>query len=196
MFLSIFVVMISILSFICESHYWFQVYSNDSTTRAEDPEQYYPAASKQVCCHDAVEREYPETRTVKYLTYIEWSCLLYFILELVIRFIFAPEKCAFVKSLLNIIDIICIVPQMISILLEYLEPTLGSDAGKAGDILQITNILRTVRVLRIFKLMKHYSAFKVLAYTIKVRNILNLILSICCFLFIDFFGIILFADFN
>lgn len=170
MFISITVVMISILSFVCESHYWFQVLKENETIRAEDPEIYYPAASKLVCCHaTANSTAYPATKAVEYLSYIDFGCLAFFSIELILRFVFAPAKCKFIKSPLNIIDIVCIVPQIISITLEQLESSLGDDAIKAGDILQLANILRTVRVLRIFKLMKHYSAFRVLAYTIKVN---------------------------
>lgn len=172
MFLSIIVVIVSILSFICESHYWFQVYKleNGTTARAEDPELYYPAASKQICCGSSAANQlgpYPATDPVIYLSYIDWGCMAFFCLELIVRIIFAPDKCRFMKSLLNIIDIVCIVPQIISIILE--QGNLGEDAMTAGNILKVTKILRMIRVLRIFKLMKHYSAFKVLAYTIKVK---------------------------
>lgn len=141
-----------------------------------NPELFYPAANKQMCCGGTSENLgiYPPTVTVEYLSYVDWGCLVFFSIELLVRFIFAPAKCAFVKNLLNIIDIICIVPQVISITLEQLEHVLGDSAIKAGDILQLASILRTVRVLRIFKLMKHYSAFRVLAYTIKV-NLLNVL---------------------
>lgn len=170
MLISIMVVMVSILSFICESHYWFQVLKNDTSVRASDPETYYSTQAKQGCCvGDSQTTERPQTVAVMYLSYIDWACISFFCIELVIRFIFAPAKCQFMKSPLNIIDIICIVPQIVSIALEQLEDQLGDNATKVGDILQLTSILRTVRVLRVFKLMKHYSAFKVLAYTIKAR---------------------------
>lgn len=168
MFLSIFVVMVSILSFICESHYWFQVLKNDTSIRALDPEIYYPAANKQCCGATTSTETKPETKPVIYLSYIDWACMAFFCIELGLRFIFAPDKCRFMKSLLTIIDLICIVPQMISIILETSEELLGAEAVTAGNILQLSRILRMIRVLRIFKLMKHYSAFKVLAYTIKV----------------------------
>lgn len=172
MLLSIIVVLVSILSFICESHYWFQVYTtvNGTEAQAVDPELYYPAASKQICCGATSSSlgTYPTTEPVKYLSYIDWGCLAFFCIELLVRFIFAPDKCRFMKSLLNIIDIICIVPQIISVILEQIDH-LGESAMTAGNILKVTKILRMIRVLRIFKLMKHYSAFKVLAYTIKVR---------------------------
>ena len=169
MFISIAVVMISILSFMCESHFWFQVLKNDTSIPAQDPELYYRAASKLVCCQSNMNNTAPpKTIPVHYLNYIDWGCLAFFCIELVIRFVFAPKKWEFLKSPLNVIDIVCIVPQIISITLEQLEGSLGDDAVKASDILQLISILRTVRVLRIFKLMKHYSAFRVLAYTIKV----------------------------
>lgn len=173
MFISIFVVMVSIISFVCESHYWFQVLKNDSSIRAEDPEIYYPAASKQICCGATAGKhgDYPTTVAIVYLKYVDWGCLAFFCIELILRLIFAPNKCRFMKSLLNIIDIVCIIPQIISIILEGLEDNLGVDAMRAGDFLQLTKILRMIRVLRIFKLMKHYSAFKVLAYTIKVKRL-------------------------
>jgi len=177
MLISILVVMVSILSFVCETHYWFQVLKNSTEpgqtlVTAPDPDLYYkPTQSQCFCaCGGAAEptpelpMEYPETIPHPILDYIDYACLAFFSLELLLRFTFAPSKCDYLKGPLNLIDIICIIPQCISIALTQLGV-----AGSYGDVIKVITILRTVRVLRIFKLMKHYSAFKVLAYTIKVN---------------------------
>lgn len=169
MLISLAVVLVSILAFVCESHYQFQVLSNDTSVKAPDPELYYGSSNKN--CYgvssEFMGQPYPDTDPVMTLTYIDYGCLAFFVVELIIRFSFAPKKCEFMKGVLNIIDIVCIVPQMVSIALEL--GNYGEHANTAGEILKVISILRMIRVLRIFKLMKHYSAFKVLAYTIKVR---------------------------
>lgn len=168
MLISIAVVIVSILSFICESHYYFQVLSNDTSVKAPNPELYYASSSKN-CYSVSSEfqgQPYPETDPITALTYIDYACLAFFVLELILRFTFAPNKCAFIKGVLNVIDVICIVPQIVSIALDL--GNYGEHFNTAGEILKVISILRMIRVLRIFKLMKHYSAFKVLAYTIKV----------------------------
>ncbi|XP_067933067.1 voltage-gated potassium channel KCNC1-like [Watersipora subatra] len=170
-FLSIMVVMVSILSFICESHFWFRVLKNDTRTPAENPEEFYKLETKKErCLSNYTALDYPSTVAVKYLDYVEWSCLTFFGIELIVRLLFCPNKCEFIKSMLNIIDVICIISQAVSTILEQLEHNLSTNAVVIGDILQATSLLRTMRVLRVFKLMKHYGAFKILAYTIKVST--------------------------
>ncbi|KAF6035094.1 AHCY [Bugula neritina] len=194
-------VVISILETIFESHYMFRVvYYNNVRTTAPDPASYYKSTTTTCnCCNlddttnqsltsePVVLDTYPHTEPHPILSTIDDVCLGYFLLELVVRLIFAPNKCQFFKGPLNIIDIVCVIPQLISIIIKH--TTVGkvrlmyisdhildeddmnySQYEKAGDFLKTITVLRTVRVLRVFKLMKHYSAFKILAYTIKVST--------------------------
>ena len=62
------------------------------------------------------------------------------------------------------IDLICLIPHYVAIILVAVDLT------SAAVPLKTFMMLRIVRILRIFKLMKHYSAFKILAYTVKVST--------------------------
>ncbi|KAL3866941.1 hypothetical protein ACJMK2_044188 [Sinanodonta woodiana] len=121
------------------------------------------------------------------MEYLDYICAAYFTTEFVLRIVFAPSKLAFIKSALNVIDLLCLVPHLISIILVTTDPN-----GAIKDTSQLFKsmlALRTVRILRIFKLMKHYSAFKILVYTIKVST--KELLLLVVFLFT---GVLIFAS--
>lgn len=171
MLISIGFVLVSICSFIAESHFLFRVLKDNTSVPAPNPELYTNVDSRSCSFYNykILVENYPETVPIDAIMYIDWTCLSFFVIELIIRLVFAPNKCQFLRAPLNIIDIICIIPQTISLVFDQIHEQLDELAVTAGDILKIMSILRAVRVLRIFKLMKHYSAFKVLAYTVKVR---------------------------
>ncbi|XP_067931153.1 potassium voltage-gated channel protein Shaw-like [Watersipora subatra] len=182
-------VIISILETILESHYMFRVvyYDKDRTAKAPNPADYLTSTDTDAsnCSNSS---QYPHTEPHPVLSTIDDICLAYFLLELIIRLSFCPNLCKFFKSPLNHIDIFCVIPQLISIIIKHTIIThqkehvveLSSGSGcallgtdyrqyeRAGDFLKAITVLRTVRILRVFKLMKHYAAFKILAYTIKV----------------------------
>ena len=92
--------------------------------------------------------------------------MAFFTLEILTRFAFAPNKKKFWRGALNIIDLICLLPHYAAIIMKSVDS--GNDS--AVTFLKTIMMLRVIRILRIFKLMKHYSAFKILVYTIKVST--------------------------
>lgn len=111
------------------------------------------------------------------LEILESICVAWFTLELLVRFIFCPEKLAFFKKVMNWIDFLAIVPFYIS---------LGYPSKSDVEIL---NIIRLIRIFRIFKLSRHSSGLQILGHTLRasVRELLLLI----SFLLI---GVVLFAS--
>ncbi|XP_066936084.1 shaker-related potassium channel tsha2-like isoform X2 [Clytia hemisphaerica] len=84
-------------------------------------------------------------------------CNAWFTLEFVIRFVAAPNKLDFMKSAVNLIDLISILPFYISELI-----------GHASDnSLAVLRVIRVIRVIRIFKLTRHSRGLHILANTIK-----------------------------
>ncbi|XP_076441204.1 potassium voltage-gated channel protein Shaw-like [Babylonia areolata] len=92
-------------------------------------------------------------------------CTVFFTLELVLRFIFAPSKWRFVFSLMNVIDLLALVPLYVTVIFQ--SSTLQSCYLNERFVIEIMFILRIIRMFRIFHLVKHYQALKVLVYALK-----------------------------
>ena len=98
-----------------------------------------------------------ESRTGDILDQIELACIIWFTLEFVARFALSPNKCTFIKSWLNIIDFVAILPFFITF------------AGKfEGQVsIYFLRCVRLVRVFRVFKLSRHSVEMKILAIAVK-----------------------------
>lgn len=115
---------------------------------------------------------------------IETCCIVWFTFELLIRFSSAPEKFGFFKNIMNLIDIVAIMPYFIT-----LGTALVSDNGTSSQAtsLAILRVIRLVRVFRIFKLSRHSKGLQVLGKTLKASTqelgLLIFFLLICIILF-------------
>uniref|UniRef100_UPI00358ED6B3 voltage-gated potassium channel KCNC1-like isoform X2 n=1 Tax=Myxine glutinosa TaxID=7769 RepID=UPI00358ED6B3 len=116
------------------------------------------------------------------LTIIEGICVIWFTFEFLIRIISCPNKLAFIKNSLNIIDFVAIWP-------FYLEVVLSGLSSKAAkDVLGFLRVVRFVRILRIFKLTRHVVGLRVLGQTLKASA--NEFLLLIIFLAL---GVLIFA---
>ncbi|KAL5005277.1 hypothetical protein ScPMuIL_018733 [Solemya velum] len=97
---------------------------------------------------------------------------------------FLAKKTSFSQTPTNTIDFLCLIPHLIAIILITIDPN-----DTTSQLFKSMLVLRIVRILRIFKLMKHYSAFKILVYTIKVST--KELLLLVVFLFT---GVLIFAS--
>ena len=88
---------------------------------------------------------------------IEIVCIVWFTLEYLVRFLSSPAKTKFLKSFLNIIDLVAILPYYI---------TLPMDTS-SGSSFAILRVIRLVRVFRIFKLSRHSKGLQILGQTLK-----------------------------
>ncbi|CAH1226340.1 KCNA3 [Branchiostoma lanceolatum] len=115
---------------------------------------------------------------------VETACVVWFTLELGMRFYACPSKVAFAKKLLNIIDFAAILPFFVTIALIVV----ATSRERAALSLVVLRILRLVRVLRILKLSRHVKAMRLLAVTVyESRHALG---SLLLFLMI---GVVTFA---
>ncbi|XP_039647580.1 potassium voltage-gated channel subfamily C member 2 isoform X1 [Perca fluviatilis] len=165
-FASLFFILVSITTFCLETHEAFNTIINKTGLNSSVPDsgpQY-------------------EIETDPALTYVEGVCVFWFTIEFLVRVTFCPVKLEFVKSVLNIIDFVAILP-------FYLEVGLSGLSSKAAkDVLGFLRVVRFVRILRIFKLTRHFVGLRVLGHTLRAST--NEFLLLIIFLAL---GVLIFA---
>ncbi len=119
-------------------------------------------------------------KTHQPLEYLDYVCTAFFTLELIVRVIFSPQKLEFFKSVMNIIDILALLPLYVQIILEKADE--AKCLGNHRVVLETIIVLRIIRIFRIFHLVKHYRALKILVHAIKAS--LQELLMLSIFLFI------------
>lgn len=170
-FASLFFILISITTFCLETHEGFIHISNKTVTQASP----IPGAPPENITNVEVETE-------PFLTYVEGVCVVWFTFEFLMRVTFCPDKVEFLKSSLNIIDCVAILP-------FYLEVGLSGLSSKAAkDVLGFLRVVRFVRILRIFKLTRHFVGLRVLGHTLRAST--NEFLLLIIFLAL---GVLIFA---
>nr|AAO45534.1 potassium channel Kv3.1 [Notoplana atomata] len=177
--ISMLFVIISIVSFVIET--WGPL--REPLHNANKTKQ----TCETTCCgvyydHLATEYDPDDTKPKPFLIYIDIACYCFFITEMVLRILFTCSYKRFFKDWLNWIDILCNLIHSISIILLILETDQAmfisaSSVNRLSSAIRTLRGLRIIRVLRMFKLMKHYSAFRILLYSI-VASARELILMI------------------
>eukprot|EP00116_Pleurobrachia_bachei_P006669 sb/3466931/ len=132
-------------------------------------------------------KEWWLTNTGRFFFGIETGCIVFFSGELIGRFLTCPNKKAFVKGKLNIIDLISIMPYYMELLIPKNKDSNGNLENFGG--LVILRVLRLFRVLRVFKLSRHSK--NMVAFGIALRASVAELLSLALFILID---IIVFAS--
>ncbi|VEL14664.1 unnamed protein product [Protopolystoma xenopodis] len=117
---------------------------------------------------------------------IETMCIIWFTFELLVRFASAPQKLVFFGNIMNLIDIVSIIPYFITLGTIFGDDSKGQNQAMS---LAILRVIRLVRVFRIFKLSRHSKGLQILGQTLKA-SIRELGL-LCFFLFIS---VILFSS--
>ncbi|XP_050408726.1 potassium voltage-gated channel subfamily C member 1 isoform X2 [Patella vulgata] len=119
------------------------------------------------------------------LVVIDLSCLFFFSLEFISRFVCSPSKIKFMRSLQNIIDMVAIIPDYIEMIFLMFDPI-----GRKGMvIMDFMIILRMLRLCRIFRLIRHVPGLWIMLYTLKAS--FNELMLMCVFLLI---GMVVFAS--
>ena len=116
----------------------------------------------------------------------EIFCVAWFTFEYVARLLASPQKLKFVRGVLNIIDLVAILPYYI-----ILGISAGGEDKEPGNASYVAffRILRLVRVFRIFKLSRHYRGLKILGMTLRASLRELLLLS-----FFLLMGVIIFSS--
>uniref|UniRef100_A0A3Q4B9P3 Potassium voltage-gated channel subfamily A member 10 n=1 Tax=Mola mola TaxID=94237 RepID=A0A3Q4B9P3_MOLML len=119
--------------------------------------------------------------------FIETACIGWFFFELCVRFMVCPSKREFFHNLMNVIDIISIVPYFVTVITEMVTTT-EENSGQNMS-LAILRIIRLVRVFRIFKLSRHSKGLQILGQTLKAS-----MRELGLLIFFLFIGVILFSS--
>nr|AWO14626.1 potassium voltage-gated channel subfamily A member 3 [Scyliorhinus retifer] len=117
---------------------------------------------------------------------IETTCVVWFTLELLVRFLACPSKAVFARDIMNIIDIVAIFPYFITLGTELAEE---QSNGQQAMSLAILRVIRLVRVFRIFKLSRHSKGLQILGQTLKAS-----MRELGLLIFFLFIGVILFSS--
>ena len=123
------------------------------------------------------------------LNAIESACVGFFTLEVLLRFLNAPNKARFCRNAMNWIDIFAIIPFYANCFLQQKDDMVV--LGKAGKTLRL---LRVLRIIRIFKLIRHFAGLRSLVLTVyeayKELGLLMVLVLLCelCFAVLIFYA--------
>ncbi|XP_072184225.1 potassium voltage-gated channel subfamily A member 6-like [Excalfactoria chinensis] len=129
---------------------------------------------------------------------IETLCIIWFSFELLVRFFTCPSKPDFSRNIMNIIDIVAIIPYFITLGTELAQQQQqkqqsGSSSNNGGQqqamSLAILRVIRLVRVFRIFKLSRHSKGLQILGKTLQAS-----MRELGLLIFFLFIGVILFSS--
>ena len=116
---------------------------------------------------------------------IETVCIIWFTVELLVRFAASPNHVAFFLNAMNLVDIVAIAPYFFSLGTTVADE--GRTPGNRAMSLAILRVVRLVRVFRIFKLSRHSKGLQILGQTIRASlrelGLLVFFLFICVVLF-------------
>ncbi|XP_076003217.1 potassium voltage-gated channel subfamily A member 10 [Genypterus blacodes] len=179
---SVFVIIISIFIFCLETLPEFR-----------DDKDDVPRLSQFI--NETQERSTPSltSNLVAYLTdpffIVETFCIIWFCFEVGVRFVVCPSKSDFFNNIMNIIDIVSIIPYFVTLGTE-LATTPDDDLNSGQNMsLAILRIIRLVRVFRIFKLSRHSKGLQILGHTLKAS-----MRELGLLVFFLFIGVILFSS--
>lgn len=95
---------------------------------------------------------------------IDSFCTCFFTIEFVIRFVVAPNKKKFWKSVMNIIDVLCVLPMWIKYIMQLYNVRMTTQLLPVFFLIMMLRVLRICRVLR---LARHYTGVKILLLALK-----------------------------
>ena len=139
--------------------------------------QFRPAKEQKV--NGTVKKQEEDERFRQPWFALETACIIWFTFEYLVRLFASPNKLVFLRSFLNIIDIVAILPYYI---------TLPMKSAKASS-LGVLRVIRLVRVFRIFKLSRHSRGLQILGHTLRAS-----LRELGLLIFFLLIGVILFSS--
>ncbi|ESO06119.1 hypothetical protein HELRODRAFT_64770 [Helobdella robusta] len=144
-FISVFFVVMSILSFCLKTHHDFRTSTLHNETIFDQSDNSTKTLSSS-----------PSSKPHKVFFYIESVCNAWFAFEISIRYIFSPTKLGFICKPVNIIDIVAT--------LSFVLDSILNQVNHDNDVLEFFSI---IRIMRLFKLTRHSPGLKILIHTFR-----------------------------
>ncbi|XP_023692510.1 potassium voltage-gated channel subfamily V member 2-like isoform X1 [Paramormyrops kingsleyae] len=111
-----------------------------------------------------------------YGEHVETFCIAFFTVEFLLRLVSTPDLRIFITSMLNLVDLVAILPLYLQVVLEILESQDtdrqdGDNAigrvGQVGQVGLVLRIMRLLRILRILKLARHSTGLRAFGFTLR-----------------------------
>lgn len=128
---------------------------------------------------------YKKTKLIFFIA--ETACVIFFTVELVGRFFCCPDKKIFIKTLMNWIDFITILPYFVQLATESSDKGTGEKTHNSNT--EALVILRVLRVVRVLKLARHSKGI-----IIVTKTLTSSINELALLLFFWFIGVIIFGS--
>lgn len=126
---------------------------------------------------------------------IELSCLVFFTLEFIFRFLVCPWKCRLLKSVTTYIDLLYIVPSWSVIIMEILQPGTFWQTKHGARLFVVMEAIEIFRVFRIFRFVQHHRGLRMLYLALRSSiSELSLLMVFVCFDITIFAGAIYCAE--
>lgn len=178
--ISVMVILISIVSFCLET---LPIFRNDEEEmHKSQAEVFSPETNTTIISYTATYFTDP-------FFILETLCIIWFSFEFLVRFFACPSKAGFFGNIMNIIDIVAIIPYFITLGTELADRPEDGQAGQQAMSLAILRVIRLVRVFRIFKLSRHSKGLQILGQTLKAS-----MRELGLLIFFLFIGVILFSS--
>ncbi|XP_033855355.1 potassium voltage-gated channel subfamily G member 2-like [Acipenser ruthenus] len=115
---------------------------------------------------------------------LETVCVAWFSLEFMLRFIQSQSKCIFLRTPLNIIDVMAILPYYVTLIVDSFS--VGKKPGGSGNsylekVGLVLRVLRALRILYVMRLARHSLGLQTLGLTVRrcTREFGLLVLFLC-----------------
>lgn len=178
--ISVMVILISIVSFCLETLPNFR--NDDDDMHKSHAKVFSPETNTTIISYTATYFTDP-------FFILETLCIIWFSFEFLVRFFACPSKAGFFVNIMNIIDIVAIIPYFITLGTELADRPDDGQAGQQAMSLAILRVIRLVRVFRIFKLSRHSKGLQILGQTLKAS-----MRELGLLIFFLFIGVILFSS--
>lgn len=173
---SVSIILLSIVVFCIETLPEFRCISTPDGTGCEKP----PKIIRNVTANSTLSTPKPKEHSEAW-DVIEIFCISWFTFEYLVRLFSSPQKLIFIRSFLNVIDLVAILPYYITMPMTETSSRITS--------LAVLRVIRLVRVFRIFKLSRHSRGLQVLGETLRASS-----RELGMLIFFLFISVVLFAS--
>jgi hypothetical protein len=120
---------------------------------------------------------------------IDSFCTCFFTVEFLARLIVAPNRIKFWKSIMNIIDVLCVLPMWIKYIMLINNVQINMELLPVFFLIMMLRVLRICRVLR---MARHYTGVKILllALTASLQELIMLLIFV--FIVILIFAVVIY----